>query len=224
MREHRPRGSRVPTGTLPAMTHASAVRTVALAVATAATAAGASGALAMNVQQSAQARCTKATAGFVVGDSVIDAINYLHPAPLRAAIGGGVVDGDVNRQFDQGAAVIKGRLAKSPRACAVVVALGTNGPVDPAKWSSLMRTLSRVPRVVVVNTYTKDWRRGQPWMPQLNATINALPKKYRNVRVANWAALAPSLTRTELPHGVHPDSPRAADKYTSAIVAALKAR
>ena len=206
------------------MTNASLFRNAALAVAVIGTAAGASGALAANVQQSTQAKCSKANAGFVVGDSVIDAINYLNPAPLRAAVGGGTVDGSVNRQFDEGASLIKAKLASSPKACAVVVSLGTNGPVDPAKWASLMRSLSKVPRVVVVNTYTKDYRAGQPWMYSMNSTINGLPKTFRNVRVANWAALAPRLSRTELPDGVHPDTPGAANKYTGVIVAALKAR
>lgn len=206
------------------MTHASLFRNAALAVAVIGTAAGATGALAANVQQSNQASCSKANAGFAVGDSVLDAINYLGPAPLKAALGGGTVDGSVNRQFDEGVAIIKSKLASSPKACAVVVALGTNGPVDPAKWGSLMGTLSKVPRVVVVNTYTKDWRAGQPWMNQMNATINGLPRKYRNVRVANWAALAPRLSKTELPDGVHPDTQGAAYKYEAVIAAALKAR
>ena len=206
------------------MTNASLIRNAALAVAAIGAAAGASGALAVNVQQSTQAKCTGATAGFAVGDSVFDAINYLNPAPLKKALGGGTVDGSVNRQFDEGARIIKSKLASNPKACAVVIGLGTNGPVDPAKWSSLVGSLGKVPRVVVVNTYTKDYRAGQPWMYSLNGTINALPKKYRNVRVANWAALAPSLSKTELPDGVHPDTTGAANKYTGLIIAALKAR
>lgn len=206
------------------MTNTSLFRNAALAVVAIGAAAGASGALAVNVQQSTQAKCTGATAGFAVGDSVFDAINYLNPAPLKKALGGGTVDGAVNRQFDEGAGIIKSKLASNPKACAVVIGLGTNGPVDPAKWSSLMGSLSKVPRVVVVNTYTKDYRAGQPWMYSLNSTINALPKKYRNVRVANWAALAPSLSKTELPDGVHPDTTGAANKYTGLVIAALKAR
>ena len=206
------------------MTNASLFRNAALAVVAIGAAAGASGALAVNVQQSTQAKCTGATAGFAVGDSVFDAINYLNPAPLKKALGGGTVDGAVNRQFDEGASIIKSKLAGNPKTCAVVVGLGTNGPVDPSKWASLMGTLKNVPRVVVVNTYTKDWRSGEPWMNQLNGVINSLPKKYRNVRVANWAALAPSFSSRELPDGVHPDTPSAATKYESVLIAALQAR
>jgi len=189
-----------------------------LAVGIAAMGISASGAAAAGTQQATQAKCSRANPGFV------DAITYLRPRPISAIVGGGKVDGDVNRQFDEGAALIKTYLAASPKACAVVVALGTNDPVSPSKWASLMSALKSVPRVVVINTYTKDFRRGQPWMNQINAQIAALPAKYRNVRVANWAALAPSLSSTELPDGVHPDTPRAADKFTSTVTAALRAR
>ena len=218
-------------GTLAAMTNSSPPRITAhrvglsiLAVGIAAIGISVSGADAAGTQQATQAKCSRSNPGFVVGDSVVDAINYLRPKPISAIVGGGKVDGDVNRQFDEGAAVITSYLAASPRACAVVVALGTNGPVRPSQWASLMSKLKSVPRVVVINTYTKDFRRGQPWMNQVNAQIAALPAKYRNVRVADWAAMAPSLSSTELPDGVHPDTPRAADKFTSTVTAALRAR
>ncbi len=174
-----------------------------------------------------QITCSSANPGIVVGDSAVDAINYLSPGPLRAAMGGGsraVVDGSVSRQFYQGASLIKEYLAKNPKACAVVISLGTNGAVRPSQWSSLMDALAKVPRVVVVNTYTKNYRRGQPWMNQINADIQKLPTKYRNVRVANWAAVAPTLSSTELPDGVHPDTPGAANKFTGMVVTALRSR
>ena len=218
-------------GIFASMTNSFAPLTVARRVGLSILAAGiaaigisASGAMAAGTQQATQAKCSRSNPGFVVGDSVVDAINYLRPKPISAIVGGGKVDGAVNRQFDAGAALIKSYLAASPNACAVVVALGTNGPVSPSQWASLMSALKSVPRVVVINTYTKDFRRGQPWMNQVNAQIAALPAKYRNVRVANWAALAPSLSSTELPDGVHPDTPRAADKFTSTVTAALRAR
>ena len=218
-------------GKLAAMTNSSPPRIAAhrvglsiLAVGIAAIGISVSGAAAAGTQQATQAKCSRSNPGFVVGDSVVDAINYLRPKPISAIVGGGKVDGDVNRQFDAGAALIKSYLAASPKACAVVVALGTNGPVSPSQWASLMSALKSVPRVVVINTYTKDFRRGQPWMNQVNAQIAALPAKYRNVRVADWASMAPSLSSTELPDGVHPDTPRAADKFTSTVTAALRAR
>ena len=218
-------------GIFASMTNSFAPLTVARRVGLSILAAGiaaigisASGAMAAGTQQATQAKCSRSNPGFVVGDSVVDAINYLRPKPISAIVGGGKVDGAVNRQFDAGAALIKSYLAASPNACAVVVALGTNGPVSPSQWASLMSALKSVPRVVVVNTYSKNSRRDQPWMGQVNAQIAALPAKYRNVRVADWASMAPSLSSTELPDGVHPDTPRAADKFTSTVTAALRAR
>lgn len=214
-------------GTLPRMINSSLFRTAVAAAVVVGAGVGAAGALAANVQRADQAKCSPATKGFVVGDSVVDAVNYLLPGkknPLSAIVGGGKSDGGVNRQFDEGAALIKSYLAKSPKACAVVISLGTNGPVSPSQWSGLLGALKNVPRVVVVNTYTKDYRSGQPWMNQINADIAKLPNTYKNVRVANWAALAPSLSRTELPDGVHPDTPGAANKFTSTVTAALRAR
>ncbi len=193
----------------------------------AATGIGVASASAAHTQQVPQITCSRANPGIVVGDSAVDAINYLSPQPLRAAMGGGsraVVDGSVSRQFSQGVSLIKGYLAKNPKACAVVVSLGTNGPVRPSQWSSLMGALAKVPRVVVVNTYTKNYRREQPWMNQINADIQKLPTKYRNVRVANWAAVASTLSSTELPDGVHPDTPGAANKFTGMVVTALRSR
>lgn len=213
-------------GTLPRMTNSSIFRTAVAAAVVVGAGVGASGALAANVQQSDQARCSRANKGFVVGDSVVDAVNYLTGKrnPLSAVVGGGVVSGSVNRQFDEGVAIVKTNLAKYPNACAVVVVLGTNNDVRPEQWAALMNVVKRVPRVVVVNTYTKNWRQEEPWMERLNAAIAALPSKYKNVRVANWAALAPSLSSTELPDGVHPDTVSAANKFTSTVVAALRAR
>ena len=213
-------------GTLPRMTNSTILRSAVAAVVVIGAGAGASGALAANVQQSDQAKCSRATKGFVVGDSVVEAVSYLIKKnnPLSLIVGGGTVDGDLNRQFDEGASLVKSYLAKTPKACAVVISLGTNGPVSPSQWAGLMGSLKSVPRVVVVNTYTKDYRSGQPWMYEMNAEIAKLPAKYKNVRVANWAALAPTLTRTELPDGVHPDTPGAANKFTSTVTAALRAR
>ena len=196
------------TVTLPAMTNRTLLRTSVAALAVAAVAAPT--AMGAGVQQANQARCSSASKGFVVGDSVVDAINYLNPGPLKAAVGGGDVSGHVNRQFNDGVGVVKQELAQNPKPCAVVISLGTNGPVTPSQWTGLMGLLSKVPRVVVVNTYTKNYRSEQPWMNQINGDIAKLPAKYRNVRVANWAALAPSLSSTELPDGVHPDTKKAA--------------
>lgn len=173
------------------------------------------------------AKCTKATVGFAVGDSVLDAVNYSGGrAYLQKFLGGSraINSGSVNRQFREGASLIKGYLKKNRRACAVVVALGTNGPVKPSDWAALMRSLSRAPRVVVVNTYTKNYRSEQTWMPRMNSDIAALQRKFKNVRVADWYRVASRLGSRDLPDGVHPDSKKAAYAWVNTVAAALNRR
>lgn len=184
-------------------------------------------AMASNTQSANQARCTKGKTGFAVGDSVLDAVNYSGgKAYLQKFLGGSKADsdGDVNRQFAEGASLIKGYLAKNPSACAVVVSIGTNGPVRPSDWDGLMRSLSKVPRVVVVNTYTKNYRSEQSWMPQMNSDIAALQRKFRNVRVADWYSVAQTLGSSDLPDGVHPDSLKAAKAWVNTVASALNRR
>ena len=184
-------------------------------------------AMASNTQSANQATCKGSKAGapgFAVGDSVLDAVNYSGgKVYLQGFLGGqkAISDGDVNRQFAEGASLIRGYLAKNPRACAVVVAIGTNGPVRPTEWDGLMRSLSKVPRVVVVNTYTKNYRSEQSWMPQMNSDIAALQRKFKNVRVADWYKVAQGLGSSDLPDGVHPDSVTAAKVWVNTVVSAL---
>ena len=60
-----------------------------LAVGIAAIGISVSGAEAAGTQQATQAKCSRSNPGFVVGDSVVDAINYLRPKPISAIVGGG---------------------------------------------------------------------------------------------------------------------------------------
>jgi lysophospholipase L1-like esterase len=89
-----------------------------------------------------------------------------------------------------------------------------------------MTVLKRVPRVVVVNTYTKDHltRRDQQqqfWMDPLNREIAKLPKAYRNVRVADWYARASRNASLLEPDGVHPN-PKGSREYVALIRQALQ--
>jgi hypothetical protein len=68
----------------------------------------------------------------------------------------------------------------------VVVALGTNGPIDDRQLAQMMRELAAVPLVVVVTT--KADRR---YVAGNNDKLRALPATYPNVHVVDWEAAAP---------------------------------
>lgn len=183
-----------------------------------------------NIQSSTQAACSSKTAGAAVGDSVLwmAAENYGQKKALQSALGGSsaAVDTRTSRQFGEGISAM--RAALKPGACAAVIALGTNGPVKPEQWKEMMAVVKRVPRVVVVNTYTKDHRtrrdgQQQYWMEQLNGDIAKLARSNKNVRVVNWNGTAAGNSSLLEPDGVHPNA-SGSKQYVAMIVAALRQR
>lgn len=178
------------------------------------------------VQSATQAKCTSSTAGAAVGDSILwmAAENYGQKAALQRALGGSSakVDTKTGRQFQEGISTMRSVLG--PRACAAVIALGTNGPVKPAQWKEMMAVVKRVPRVVVVNTYTRDNKtrrdgQAQYWMDDINRQIAGL-RSNRNVRVVDWYASASRNSGLLEPDGVHP-GPSGSKAYTAMIIKAL---
>ncbi len=176
-----------------------------------------------------QAKCTSAAPGAAVGDSILwmASTNYGQKRAIQSLLGGAkaTVNADKGRQFQQGISAVRSSLGRRPP-CAVVVALGTNGPVKPQQWRELMTVLRRVPRVVVVNTYTRDHltRRDQQqqfWMEPLNRDIANLRKTYPNVRTADWYSRASRNQGLLEPDGVHPN-PRGSREYVAIIRQALQ--
>lgn len=183
---------------------------------------------AANVQSANQAKCTAKTAGAAVGDSALwmAVENYGQKGTLQRALGGPMakVDTKTGRQFSEGITTMRSVLGTKP--CAVVIALGTNGPVKPQQWREMMAVVKRAPRVVVVNTYTKDHRtrrdgQQQFWMEQLNRDIARLSRSNKNVRVVDWYRVASRRSSVLEPDGVHP-SARGSKQYVALIVKALR--
>lgn len=183
---------------------------------------------AANVQSATQATCTAKTAGAAVGDSALwmAVENYGQKGTLQRALGGPMakVDTKTGRQFSDGITTMRSVLGTRP--CAVVVALGTNGPVSPKQWKEMMAVVKRAPRVVVVNTYTKDHRtrkdgQQQYWMDQLNRDIAGLARSNKNVRVVDWFRVASRNSSVLEPDGVHPNA-KGSKEYVALIVRALR--
>ncbi len=180
-------------------------------------------------QAANQARCTASTAGAAIGDSVLwmAADNYGQKRALQRALGGSsaTVDAKTGRQFQQGISAM--RAALGPKACAAVISLGTNGPVKPEQWKEMMGVVKRVPRVVVVNTYTRDNKtrrdgQAQFWMDALNAQIAGL-RSNKNVRVVDWYGPASRNSSLLEPDGVHPNAKGSAE-FAKLVIRALNQR
>lgn len=145
-----------------------------------------------------------------VGDSVMLAAQQA----LVDAGGGRVwVDAAVARQVSDGLDVLQqyrdnGTLAS---VSAVVVHLGTNGPLRAPELERLLEILAGVPRVVLVTV-----RVPRPWEGESNANVHAGVARSPAMRLADWYQVSaqPGMLGDD---GVHP-SPSGARAFATAIL------
>lgn len=130
-----------------------------------------------------------------IGDSVM-----LASAPgLLEAFPGIHVDAKVSRSMWTAPEILT-RLADRGRLRDyVVVALGTNGPVDPATLDEVGRIVGPDRHLVLVNAYAP-----RDWIPGVNDEIAAFAASHRGVSIADWSAAIDD--RTDLLAGdrIHP--------------------
>ena len=94
------------------------------------------------------------------------------------------VDAAESRQFSAGVDDIQARKAAGTLGQYVIVQLGTNGTVDPGEFDRMMGILADRQKVVIVNAKVP-----RPWEQQVNDTLAAGVKKYKNARPARLARL-----------------------------------
>lgn len=113
-----------------------------------------------------------------VGDSVMLA----SAGGLVERLPGIEVDAEVSRSMWTGPAIVDELAATGRLRPYVVVALGTNGPVDPATLEDLADTVGPKRSLVLVNAYAP-----RDWIPGVNAELAAFAEDHRNVIVADWS-------------------------------------
>jgi hypothetical protein len=98
---------------------------------------------------------------------------------------------------------------------AIVIDLGTNGPMTPADVAEFRSVAAGVPLLVFVNV-----RVPRPWQGETNSSIAAVAGQ-PGIRVANWyaASAAPGALWED---GIHPD-PKGQLIYANLIARALEA-
>jgi hypothetical protein len=123
-------------------------------------------------------RPTQVTA---VGDSVMVA----YRDPLEADVPGINVDAVVGRQWGEGESILQSLKTDGRLGSAVIVGLGTNGPITDSDFDTMMSILGGATRVVFVNVHVD-----RPWQDPNNAVLASGVTRYKNVVVADWATLA----------------------------------
>jgi peptidoglycan/LPS O-acetylase OafA/YrhL len=120
-----------------------------------------------------------------IGDSVM-----LAAAPaLQKEYPGIVIDASVSRSMYAAPGIVKAHRSAGTLREVVVIALGTNGPIERKTLEEVRRLLGPTRELIVVNAQAP---RG--WIPGVNKELSSFALVYRNVELANWHdAIQPSL-------------------------------
>ena len=104
----------------------------------------------------------------------------------RLAERGFVVDAVQSRQLSASLPQLRAIADNGFLGSAVVVHLGTNGSFPQASLDEMMSILADVPIVVLVTG-----KADRPWIAGNNDLLRAMPTRYPNVTVLDWAVLGP---------------------------------
>jgi peptidoglycan/LPS O-acetylase OafA/YrhL len=112
-----------------------------------------------------------------IGDSVM-----LAAAPaLQAQFPGIAIDAQVSRSMYTAPAIVQAQLDAGTLRPIVVLALGTNGPIERSTLEQVRTMIGPERELIVVNAQAP---RG--WIPGVNAELSSFALVYRNVELANW--------------------------------------
>ncbi|MDO8338131.1 MAG: acetyltransferase, partial [Microcella sp.] len=146
-----------------------------------------------------------------IGDSVM-----LASVPaLQERFPGIAIDAAVSRQMRQAPEILRGLAERGELRPTVVVALGTNGPIEAATLDEVRRILGPERELVLVTTHAP---RG--WTDEVNSTLAAFADRYRAVELSDWRSAIQS--RLDLLAGdqIHP-GPTGGKVYAEALEAPL---
>ncbi len=117
-----------------------------------------------------------------VGDSImVGAAERLADA-VKDRLGATVeINARIGRPFGEGIQVVHDLVAAGQVGDAVIVHLGTNGPIDEAMVREMLDDFRSVPRVVVVNV-----RVPRDYEATVNDVLATVASTYPNVRLVDW--------------------------------------
>ncbi|MGN6219459.1 MAG: acyltransferase family protein, partial [Microbacterium sp.] len=124
--------------------------------------------------------------GTVPGDEITavgDSVMLASASGLIERMPGIEVDAEVSRPMRAGPRIIEALADEGRLRPYVVVALGTNGPVDHDALDRIAADLGPDRSLVLVNAYAP-----RDWIPGVNADLQAFAAARPNVVVADWAA------------------------------------
>jgi len=127
-----------------------------------------------------------------IGDSV------MLGAAANLAERGIIVDAIESRQVNTSIELMEQLRDNGQLGGAIVIHLGTNGPPSPETLDRFFNALTGVPKVIVLTAYADV-----SWIAETNANLYALPQRFPNVTILDWAALAPQCPGDCFWDGIH---------------------
>ncbi|MEO5920874.1 MAG: acyltransferase family protein [Pseudolysinimonas sp.] len=120
-----------------------------------------------------------------IGDSVM-----LAAVPtLQEQFPGIYIDAEVSRSIYVAPEMLRALISQGQLRDVVVLALGTNGPIDREVLDEIREIIGPKREMVVVNVQAP-----RNWTPGVNSTLSSFALYYRDVELANWHdAIQPSL-------------------------------
>jgi peptidoglycan/LPS O-acetylase OafA/YrhL len=158
-----------------------------------------------------------------IGDSVMlgaanQLIGTIDPMFATAAVPHvTTVDAAESRQFSAGVDDIQQRKDTGELGQIVIVQLGTNGTVDPGDLDRMMSLLADRQKVVIINAKVP-----RPWEGQVNETLAAGVKKYKNAVLLDWHGYGGAHSEFFYDDGIHL-RPEGADAYARFVAQSLGA-
>ena len=126
------------------------------------------------------------------------------------------IDAKESRQFSDGVDLIQAYHDQGHLGQDVIVQLGTNGTVDPAQFDRMMTILSDRNKVVIINAKVP-----RPWEGQVNDTLAAGVKKYKNAVLLDWHGYATQHPEFFYNDGIHL-TPDGAAAYAQFVAGSLR--
>ncbi|HEU5223612.1 MAG TPA: acyltransferase family protein [Candidatus Lumbricidophila sp.] len=129
------------------------------------------------------------------GDSVM-----LAAAPaLASALPEISIDAVVSRSMGHAPELVQAALAAGQLRDCLVIALGTNGPVDHDALARVFALVGPDRDIVLVNAFAN-----RPWIPGVNADLAAIARSRPRTYVADWASAIAPHTDLLAGDGIHP--------------------
>jgi peptidoglycan/LPS O-acetylase OafA/YrhL len=129
-----------------------------------------------------------------IGDSImVDVQPYLNKSFHHITI-----SAQVGRHIEQAPAIVSQMKQNGTLGSAVIIELGTNGPVTSGQMAALVHQIGSGVQIIVTTT-----RVPRPWEDQVNQTMKKAASKYKNVHLADWYAASTGHSEFFAPDMIH---------------------